>query len=264
MFKTRIKLYQVDAFTDQTFKGNPAAVCILKEWLEDGVMQKIAAENNLSETAFIVKQNEFYEIRWFTPTIEVALCGHATLASAHVLFLYYHQPGSLLHFYSPHSGDLYVTKKDDRLTLNFPKDNIRPVDSQDQIVGAFHKKPVEIYKGKTDYLLVFESQKDIVSCKPDMELLKKSKARGIIITAPGKKVDFVSRFFGPGSGVDEDPVTGSAHTTLTPYWSQRLNKKRMKARQLSARGGRLICELKDDRVLISGRAVTYLKGEIEV
>jgi PhzF family phenazine biosynthesis protein len=264
MFKTQLKIYQIDAFTDQTFKGNPAAVCILKEWLEDNVMQSIAAENNLSETAFVVKLNDIYEIRWFTPTIEVALCGHATLAAAHVLFLYYHHPGSQLHFYSPHSGDLYVSKKDDLLTLNFPKDNAAPVEAPDELIEAFGKKPVEVFKGRTDFLLVFESQKEIVNCRPNMEMLKKSKARGVIITAPGKKVDFVSRFFAPGSGVDEDPVTGSAHTTLTPYWSQRLNKKRMKARQLSKRGGRLICELKDDRVLISGRAVTYLKGEIEV
>ena len=264
MFKTRLKLYQIDAFTNQTFKGNPAAVCILEEWLEGGIMQKIAAENNLSETAFVVKENDFFVIRWFTPTTEVALCGHATLAAGHVLFLYYHYPGSRLHFYSPHSGDLYVSKKDNLLTLDFPTDNISRVDPPDQLMEAFDNKPVEIYKGKTDYLLVFESQKDIVNCRPDMELLKKSKARGIIVTAPGKKVDFVSRFFAPASGVDEDPVTGSAHTTLTAYWSQRLKKKRMKARQLSERGGRLICELKGDRVLISGKAVTYFKGEIEV
>lgn len=264
MFKTRLKLYQIDAFTDQTFKGNPAAVCILKEWLEDSVMQKIAAENNLSETAFVVKHDDIYEIRWFTPTIEVALCGHATLATAHVLFLYYHHPGSKLHFYSRHSGDLYVSKKDDLLTLDFPKDNISPVEANDELIEAFGRKPVEAFKGKTDYLLVFETQKEITKCRPNMEILRKSKVRGIIVTAPGKKVDFVSRFFAPGSGVDEDPVTGSAHTTLTPYWSQRLSKKRMKARQLSERGGRLICELKDDRVLISGRAVTYLTGEIEV
>ena len=263
MFKTRIKLYQIDAFTDKTFKGNPAAVCILDEWLEDGVMQKIAAENNLSETAFVVKQNDFYEIRWFTPTVEVALCGHATLASAHVLFLYYHHPGSRLHFYSHLSGDLYVSKKDDLLTLNFPKDNLSRVDPPELLLEAFSNKPVEVYRGKTDFLLVYSSQKDVVNCQPDMEILRKAKARGVIVTAPGKKADFVSRFFAPASGVDEDPVTGSAHTSLTPYWNQRLKKKRMKARQLSARGGRLICEMQDDRVLISGKAVTYLKGEIE-
>ena len=264
MFKTKLPLYQIDAFTDQTFKGNPAAVCILDEWIEDGLMQKIAAENNLSETAFVVKNGEVYEIRWFTPRIEVALCGHATLATAHVLFLYYHHPGSKLHFYSPHSGDLYVKKKDDLLTLNFPADRISKVDVPEELTRAFGKKPVEAYKGKTDYLLVFETQKDIQGCRPDMELLKKSKARGIMVTAPGKKVDFVSRFFAPCAGVDEDPVTGSAHTTLTPYWSQRLNKKRMKARQLSERGGKLICELRDERVLISGKAVTYFRGENEV
>ena len=264
MFKTHYTLYQIDAFTDKTFKGNPAAVCILENWPSDELMQDIAAENNLSETAFVVKKENKFEIRWFTPAIEVALCGHATLASAHVLFLYYHHPGSELHFYSPHSGDLFVSKKDDLLTLDFPVDPIQAVEPPKELLGAFKKTPLEVYQGKTDYLLIFDSQKDIVACDPDMNLLKESKARGVIVSAPGKKADFVSRFFAPGSGVDEDPVTGSAHTTLTPYWSEKLGKKRMKARQLSKRGGKLICELNRDRVLISGKAVTYLKGEIEV
>jgi PhzF family phenazine biosynthesis protein len=264
MFKKHYTLYQIDAFTDKTFKGNPAAVCVMENWPADELMQNIAAENNLSETAFVVKNQDRFEIRWFTPTLEVALCGHATLASAHVLFLYYHVPGSQLHFHSQHSGDLYVSKKDDRLTLDFPVDPIEPVEPPAELLEAFKKKPLEVYQGKTDYLLIYESQKDIEGCDPDITLLKKSKARGIIVSAPGKKAHFVSRFFAPGSGVDEDPVTGSAHTTLTPYWSEKLGKKKMKARQLSKRGGKLICELKGDRVLISGRAVTYLKGEIEV
>ena len=264
MFKNHYTLYQVDAFTDQTFKGNPAAVCILENWPSEKLMQNIAAENNLSETAFIVRKDDTFHIRWFTPTLEVGLCGHATLASAHVLFLYYHYRGSQLHFHSEHSGDLYVSKKDDLLTLDFPVDPITPADPPSELLGAFKKKPLEVYKGRTDYLLIYESQKDIEGCDPDLTMLKKSKARGIIVSAPGKKVHFVSRFFAPGSGVDEDPVTGSAHTTLTPYWSEKLGKNRMKARQLSKRGGKLICELKGDRVLISGRAVTYLKGEIEV
>jgi len=264
MFKTHYTIYQIDAFTNKTFKGNPAAVCVLDSWLPDELMQNIAAENNLSETAFVVKNQDRFEIRWFTPTLEVDLCGHATLASAHVLFLYYHVPGSQLHFHSQHSGDLYVSKKDDMLTLDFPVDPIESVEPPVELLQAFKKKPLEVYQGKTDYLLIFESQKDIEGCDPDMTLLKKSKARGIIVSAPGKKDHFVSRFFAPGSGVDEDPVTGSAHTTLTPFWSEKLGKKKMKARQLSKRGGKLICELKGDRVLISGRAVTYLKGEIEV
>ncbi len=264
MFKTHYTLYQIDAFTDTVFKGNPAAVCILENWPSEELMQNIAAENNLSETAFVVKNEDKFEIRWFTPTLEVALCGHATLASAHVLFLYYHHPGSQLHFFSKHSGDLFVSKKDDMLTLDFPIDPIAKVDPPEELLAAFKKKPIEVYQGKTDYLLIFESQKDIKGCKPDMEMLKKSNARGVIVSAPGKKADFVSRFFAPGSGVDEDPVTGSAHTTLTPYWSEKLDKTRMKARQLSKRGGKLTCELNEDRVLISGRAVTYLKGEIEV
>ena len=262
MAKIKLKLYQIDAFTDKVFKGNPAAVCILDEWLDDGIMQKIALENNLSETAFVVQQGHHYEIRWFTPTLEVALCGHATLASAHVLFLYYHHPGSSIHFFSQHSGDLHVSKKDDILTLNFPADRCEKVEPPQLLLDAFSNQPLEVYKGRTDYMMVFGSQKEITTCSPNMHLLKASKARGIMITAPGKKADFVSRFFAPGSGVDEDPVTGSAHTTLTPYWSARLKKKRMKARQLSQRGGRLVCELKDDRVFISGKAVTYLIGEI--
>jgi len=263
MMNKKIKIYQIDAFTDKLFAGNPAAVCILDQWLPDKTMQNIGAENNLAETAFVVKREHDYEIRWFTPTIEVALCGHATLASAHVLFNYYKQTDTI-RFFSRHSGDLSVSKKGDLLSLDFPSDMPNKIEAPQEILNAFKVKPMEVYKGKTDYMLLYSSQKEIEQLDPDMILLKKSKARGIIVTARGLKVDFVSRFFAPGSGVDEDPVTGSAHTTLTPFWSHQLNKKVLKAQQLSKRGGDLICEFLGERVKITGKAVTYLMGEIKV
>ena len=263
MMVKKIKIYQIDAFTDKLFAGNPAAVCILDQWLPDETMQNIGAENNLAETAFVVKREHDYEIRWFTPTIEVALCGHATLASAHVLFNYYKQTDTI-RFFSRHSGDLSVSKKDDLLSLDFPSDMPDKVEAPQKILNAFKLKPMEVYRGKTDYMLLYSNQKEIEQLDPDMVLLKKSKARGIIVTAPGLKVDFVSRFFAPGSGVDEDPVTGSAHTTLTPFWSPQLNKKVLHAQQLSKRGGDLICEFQGERVKITGKAVTYLIGEIQV
>lgn len=256
------KIYQIDAFTDTVFRGNPAAVCILDAWFEDELMQDIAAENNLAETAFVVRKGSEYEIRWFTPTIEVALCGHATLASAHVLFEYYGHAKNTIYFNSRYSGQLSVIKNKDMLTLDFPVDHISKVAPPADILKGFQKHPLQVYKGKTDYMLVYESQKDIERCDPNLYILKQAKARGIIITAPGDDVDFVSRFFAPGSGVDEDPVTGSAHTTLTPFWSNKLGKVKLSAEQLSKRGGKLSCELADNRVLISGNAVTYLIGDI--
>ena len=263
MIKT-IKIYQIDAFTDKLFAGNPAAVCVLDQWLPDMTMQNIGAENNLAETAFVVKREHDYEIRWFTPTIEVALCGHATLASAHVLFNYYKHTSDTIRFFSRHSGDLSVSKKGEFLSLDFPSDMPNKIEAPQKILNAFKVKPMEVYKGKTDYMLLYSNQKEIEQMDPDMSLLKKSKARGIIVTAPGLKVDFISRFFAPGSGVDEDPVTGSAHTTLTPFWSQQLNKKVLYAQQLSKRGGSLICEFLGERVKITGKAVTYLIGEISL
>lgn len=258
------QMYQVDAFSDTVFGGNPAAVCILKNQLDDDLMQHIAAENNLAETAFVVQKKSNYEIRWFTPTTEVALCGHATLASAHVLFSYFEHPSDTISFYSPHSGNLSVTKNKDLLTLDFPTDLIRKVNPVEEILEGLDKNPLEMYKGKTDYLLLYATQDDIEQCNPNFHLLKKSNARGIIITAPGKDVDFVSRFFAPGSGVDEDPVTGSAHTTLTPFWSEKLGKTKLTAQQLSQRKGELSCELAGERVKITGKAVTYLIGEIYI
>ena len=259
-----LKLYQIDAFTDRIFGGNPAAVCLLDKWLSDEVMQHIAAENNLAETAFIVKNNDRYDIRWFTPVVEVDLCGHATLASAHVIFNYYDHPDDTINFYSAHSGMLSVSRSGDDLTLNFPIDTYKPVAIPKILVQAFENRPEEAFKGKTDYVLIFSSQKDIENVDPDMRLISACDARGVMITAPGNTVDFVSRFFAPQSGIDEDPVTGSAHTTLTPIWSEKLGKTILTATQLSKRQGQLSCELKGDRVNITGRAVTYLIGEITI
>lgn len=260
----KINIYQIDAFTDKVFSGNPAAVCLLNEWLPDEMMQNIGAENNLAETAFLVKRAEDYEIRWFTPTLEVALCGHATLASAHVLFHHLNHPEDTIQFFSRHSGHLSVTKKEENLTLDFPSDIAKEVDGPQEILDAMNLKPEGVFQGRTDYMLLFKDQHEIEQLNPDMALLKKFRARGVIVTAPGDHVDFVSRFFAPGSGIDEDPVTGSAHTTLTPFWSERLNKKLLHAKQLSKRGGDLVCELVDQRVKITGKAITYLKGEIHI
>jgi PhzF family phenazine biosynthesis protein len=259
-----IKTYQVDAFTDKVFAGNPAAVCLLDDWLDEKTMQSIGAENNLAETAFLVKKDGVFEIRWFTPQIEVDLCGHATLASAHVLFNYYNVDSDTIEFQSMKRGKLFVSRHGDALSLDFPTDDIQAVVSPDILKEAIGQKPVETYKGKTDYALVLKDQEAVEKCKPAFHLLRKSLVRGIMITAPGKEVDFVSRFFAPQSGIDEDPVTGSAHTTLTPIWAKKLGKNKMTAKQLSARGGDLLCELKGERTVITGKAVTYLIGEIRI
>lgn len=259
-----IKLYQIDAFTDKVFGGNPAAVCVLEQWLPEAKMQQIAAENNLAETAFVVKQGNTYEIRWFTPTVEVDLCGHATLASAYVLFKYYQQPTANITFYSPRSGQLTVEKQADALTLDFPTDIYEPIATPDALVKAFGKAPLEAYKGKTDFLLLFGSQQEVEVFNPDLSLVASAGGRGVIVSAPGTEVDFVSRFFAPQIGISEDPVTGSAHTTLTPYWSDKLGKTILTAQQLSARKGDLTCQYLGERVKITGHAVTYLIGEIEL
>ena len=258
----RLKIYQVDAFTDKVFGGNPAAVCPLDKWISDDLMQKIAMENNLAETAFYVKDGSRYQIRWFTPQLEVDLCGHATLASAFVLFQYEGYEDDLINFYSHRSGNLRVTRAGEMLTLNFPSDVFHPVEITDEIFFGFPSRPTEVYKGKTDYLFVYSSQRDIEVMTPSFQDIVKLDCRGIIVTARGDEVDFVSRFFGPQSGINEDPVTGSAHTTLIPYWASRLNKKTLTAIQLSARKGYLKCVHLGDRVEISGQAKAYLKGEI--
>jgi len=257
------KIYQVDAFTEKLYGGNPAAVCPLDKWLDDSTMQKIALENNLSETAFFVKEDDALRIRWFTPKAEVDLCGHATLASAHVLYNHLSYSKEDINFRSK-SGLLTVKKEGNLLVLNFPADQSTEVSLLETLSAAFNIKPGKCLKGKTDYLLLFENQEQVENLKPDFSKILDTGVRGVIVTAPGKDVDFVSRFFAPAVGIDEDPVTGSAHTTLTPFWAIQLNKTKLTARQLSERQGYLICRYLQDRVEIGGQAVTYLIGEIQI
>ena len=256
------KIYQVDAFANEIFSGNPAAVCPLEGWLSDDILQKIAMENNLAETAFYVKQGDQYQLRWFTPTVEVDLCGHATLAAAFVLFNHENHVGDTILFHSVRSGILTVTKKEDWLALNFPTDKLEQAELTPQLTAGFNIAPRLAFKGKTDYMLVFENEEEIVQIIPSYDEIAKVKARGIIVTAKGDHADFVSRFFAPAAGVNEDPVTGSAHTTLIPYWAKRLGKSSMTAIQLSKRKGYLHCKYLNDRVEISGQGKLYLTGEI--
>ena len=223
----KLRLYQLDAFTDKIFSGNPAAVCPLEQWLPDDLLQKIAMENNLAETAFFVKKDNHFYIRWFTPAVEVDLCGHATLASAEVLYTHEKYVGDSITFISPRSGALKVTRDGALLTLDFPTDKFERVELSQQLIACFSSQPLEAYRGKTDYMLVFNNEDEIKKLIPDIPAISKLKARGIIVTAAGKEVDFVSRFFAPQSGIDEDPVTGSAHTTLIPYWAQKNGQKRI-------------------------------------
>ncbi|WP_420401558.1 PhzF family phenazine biosynthesis protein [Flagellimonas sp.] len=261
----KLTLYQIDAFTDHVFGGNPAAVCILDSWLDSQLMQQIAEENNLAETAFVVQKNNVFELRWFTPETEVDLCGHATLATAYVLFNYHGVNEKTINFHSPRSGALSVEQHSNGLmTLDFPTDQTAALRGISEINNAIGLTPIKTIKGKTDYLLIYNSQQEIEAIKPNFHLLDQLDCRGVIVSAPGDKVDFVSRAFFPQCGIPEDPVTGSAHTTLTPYWSKVLGKTKLKARQLSKRGGDLLCEYLGDRVKISGKAVPYLIGEIEI
>lgn len=258
----QIPFYQVDAFTDHLFGGNPAGVCPLNEWIPDKKMQQIAAENNLSETAFFVPENEGYHIRWFTPKVEVDLCGHATLASGHVIFNHLDYSGNLICFESK-SGRLNVKKNNNLITLDFPTTSYTRVDPPEIIIRALGKKSSEVYFSN-DYMVIFDSEKDILDLNPDFQLLSRLETRGVIVTAKGTDADFVSRFFAPAVGINEDPVTGSAHTILTPYWADKLNKTELTAHQLSERKGKLICKFLGDRVEISGNAVTYLTGMIQI
>jgi PhzF family phenazine biosynthesis protein len=259
----KLKIFQVDAFTENLFGGNPAAVIPLDHWLPDTLMQKIAAENNLAETAFFISKGNDYHLRWFAPTVEVDLCGHATLATAHVMFTHLGYNRPQINFDS-RSGMLSVQKEGNRLTLDFPKDDPQKIDTPKVILDAIHIKPVEVCKGKNFLLVVLNSQKEIEELNPVINEVAKAHRHGVIFTAKGNETDFVSRCFFPNSGIDEDPVTGSAHTMLAPYWSARLGKTRLNARQLSKRMGNLECEIVEDRIKISGQAVTYLKGEIEL
>ena len=261
----KIKLFQIDAFTDKLFAGNPAAVCPLDEWLEDDVLQNIAIENNLAETAFFVKLDTGnYHLRWFTPEIEMDLCGHATLASAFVLFDELAYPHDKIIFESK-SGPLVVSKVDDYLQLDFPSRPPNKAELPGSISQALNIQPQEVWKAR-DYLLVYNSEEDIKNLKPNIGQLEQVNIDpgGIIVTAKGEGVDFVSRFFTPQAAVFEDPVTGSAHCTLVPFWASRLSKTNFHARQISPRGGELFCDLKDGRVFIRGKAIKYLAGIIEV
>ena len=257
-------MYQVDAFADKLFSGNPAAVVILESALKDDVMQSIAAENNLSETAFVNINESCFSIRWFTPSIEVDLCGHATLASARILFEYYPAlAGEEINFDSK-SGNLKVTKGDRGLCLNFPADYPIEAESNSLFFEILGIEPFKLLRGKDDYLAVFRNQQQVEEIQPKFYLLKKLDARGLVISAPGDEVDFVSRCFYPEAGIEEDPVTGSAHTMLTPYWATQLNKNELDAHQLSKRGGKLNCSLANERVLISGDSVIYFEGIISI
>lgn len=256
-----MKLYQVDAFTNKLFSGNPAAVCPLSEWLPDDTMQKIAAENNLAETAFFVMNGSDYHLRWFTPTIEVKLCGHATLATAHVLFhhLGYRHPEIS---FQTKSGQLIVRKSGDRYTLDFPADQLKPTTCPPAIIKGLGYTPLECYRGRDDFMVTIENQTALENLQPDFQQISQLDARGLIVTAQGDEVDFVSRCFYTPSGIDEDSVTGSAHTSLIPYWSKQLGKTEMIARQLSARGGELHCKDLGMRVELTGHAITYLEGRM--
>ena len=258
----KIKLYQIDAFTDDLFSGNPAAVCPLDDWLPDKVMQSIALENNLSETAFFIKKNNKFFIRWFTPTVEMDLCGHATLAAAHVIYTEMNYQNDKIEFDTKFVGLLSVTRNKDIFTMNFPGYDPKKVDQKlEDIHEALGVKPKLFLFGQYG-LAIFDNEEEIIKMKPDFNKIINLSYNGITVTAPGENVDFVSRFFGPKLGIPEDPVTGGAHCDLTPYWSKRLNKKDMIANQLSNRGGVIYCSYLGDRVCLGGKATTYMRGEI--
>lgn len=258
-----IPIYQVDAFTEELYGGNPAAICPLSEWLPAPQMQKIAAENNLAETAFFIPQGNDFELRWFTPEVEIDLCGHATLATAHILFTILGYERDVINFHTLKAGTLSVRRSGDKYMLDFPSRIPEAVQVPPGLLEAIGGNPVEVLRSR-DYFLVYEKESDVVSLSPDFFALSQIDSIGFIATAPGDNSDFVSRFFAPSAGINEDPVTGSAHCNLIPYWANRLGKENMHAYQVSARRGELWCQLKGDRVLMSGRAVTYLKGEIYV
>ncbi len=258
----RIPYFHVDAFTDRAFGGNPAGVCFLSEWLPDVVLQQIAAENNLSETAFLVGDQGSYHLRWFTPVMEVDLCGHATLAPAHVLFHEMKSPGDVIRFQTK-SGELLAKRRGDRVELNFPARAPVPCPAPEALLQGLGRKPVEVLRSR-DFFAVFENEGDVASLAPDMDALRQLECLGVIATAPGTDADFVSRFFAPRAGIPEDPVTGSAHCSLIPYWAKRLGKLEMFARQISTRGGALHCRLDGDRVAIAGGSVVFSRGEITV
>ena len=257
----KLPLYQVDAFTTRLFGGNPAAVVLLDAWLPDGVLAAIAAENNLAETAFVIPRADVSPLRWFTPAVEVDLCGHATLAAADVLFRYRYPSLARLAF-STKSGELVVTREGALLKMDFPARPGKPIAVTDALAAALGVRPREVYMAR-DLLAIVGSESEVRALRPDFARVAALDAFAVIVSAPGDTVDFVSRFFAPAAGIPEDPVTGSSHCTLAPYWAARLGKNQLTAKQLSARGGDLLCELRGDRVVIAGHVVEYLRGEIE-
>jgi PhzF family phenazine biosynthesis protein len=260
----RLPLYQVDAFTDRLFGGNPAAVVPLEQWLPDVTLQAIAAENNLAETAFFVAEGAAYALRWFTPTVEVDLCGHATLASAYVIFRFLEPHREQIDFRTLKAGMLRVTREGEILALDFPSRPPEPVTAPATLAAALGKAPAAVLAAR-DYLAVYERPEDVAALAPDFAALARLDRFAVIATAPGRDgIDFVSRFFAPAQGIDEDPVTGSSHCTLTPYWAKRLGKTRLEARQISRRVGALTCTLAGERVVIAGRCVLYMEGAITV
>ena len=259
----RLELFQVDSFTNKIFEGNPAGV-IFSEFLPNEVMQKIALENNLSETAFVYEEDNDYRIKWFSPLMEIDLCGHATLAAAHIYFTEINRDADSITFISSKNGSLEVTRKNNYLYLNFPVDQYAPISIDDDLINMIGETPIEAFKGRDDIMCIFEDESIIYNIEPNKSLLKLFPVRGLIVSAKSLDYDFVSRCFFPITGVDEDPVTGSAHTTLTPYWAKQFGKDSLLAKQVSSRGGELKCVLEGDRVIIGGEAVTYLKGFITI
>ncbi len=258
----QLTLYQIDAFAERPFEGNPAAVMPLQEWLPDTTLQAIAEENNLSETAFFVPEGKDFRIRWFTPTNEVNLCGHATLAAGYVLFNLLDHSADVVSFES-RSGPLAVSRQGELLTLDFPAQPPLACDLPAALVRGLGATPAKCLAGD-DFVAVFDSEEAVSALIPDHDALRQLDLRGVIATAPSERFDFVVRFFAPKYGIPEDPVTGSAYTQLMPYWVEVLGRLELRARQISRRGGNLVCELRGDRVLISGRAVKYLEGQIDV
>lgn len=259
----KLSIFQADAFAEDLFCGNPAAVIPLPDWLPDRIMQNIAMENNLSETAFFVPGETGYHLRWFTPTTEVSLCGHATLATAHILFRHLNYPGETIRF-NTRKGQLSVSRQNNLLCLDFPVSTLKTIPTPQGLTAGLGLRPLEVLQGNDYLMAVYKNESEIRRIEPDFSILVKLPFQGIIITASGTTVDFVSRFFAPAMGIPEDPVTGSAHTLLIPYWSKQLGKKSLLAHQISRRGGILHCEYLDDRVIIGGKAVTYLEGTITI
>jgi PhzF family phenazine biosynthesis protein len=256
----KIKQYQVDAFASRAFEGNPAAVCPLETWLDDALLQAIAEENNLSETAFFVPSEKGFKLRWFTPLQEVDLCGHATLATAHVIFEILGCSKQVITF-ETRSGELFVERKGELLEMNFPASPPLSCEYSEILAEGLGQRPLE-QLAADDYLALFDSEATIRAITPNQAILARLDLRGVIVTAPGSDVDFVSRFFAPKFGVPEDPVTGSAHCTLAPYWANKLGSNILTARQVSRRGGNIMCEVKTDRVYLAGAAVTYMEAQI--